>query len=134
MVLAGIAFSSLAERNLIDNSTNLWGSWMFQGGFLLYILVDFLYRYFKGRASGKNRLTVNVNHSLRLAGILVCGVAAVVLVSTYFLELYVYSFPSNFPTIPFYLAILAFLLYLFGVGLYMEWRKRTNLNPSRDSL
>ena len=128
-IFGASALYFLADRHLISNSMILWGSWVFQGGFLLYIIVDSLYHYFKDRASGKNRLTVNVNPSLRLAGILVCGVAAAVMVSTYFLELYVYSFPSNFPTVPFYLGILAFLLYLLGLGLYMEWRKKNKLEP-----
>ncbi len=128
-VLTGFVFYFLADRHLIDNSMILWGSWIFQGGFLVYIFVDFLCHFFKDKASGKNRLTVNVNPLLRMAGILVCGVATVVMVSTYFLELYVYSFPSNLPTIPFYLGIWAFLLYLLVLGLYMEWRKKNKLEP-----
>jgi hypothetical protein len=129
IVLAGFVLYFLADRHLISNSMILWGTWIFQGGFLLYIIVDSLYHYFKDRTSGKNRLTVNINPILRLAGILVCGIATAVMVSTYLLELYVYSFPSNFPTLPFYLGILALLLYLVGLGLYMEWRKKNKLEP-----
>lgn len=129
IVLAGFVLYFLADRHLISNSMILWGTWVFQGGFLLYLIVDSLYHYFKDRASGKNRLTVNVSPSLRLAGIFVCGVAAAVMVSTYFLELYVYISPENPSTIPFYLGILALLLYLFGLGLYMEWRKKNKLEP-----
>ena len=55
-VLTGFVFYFLADRHLIDNSMILWGSWIFQGGFLVYIFVDFLCHFFKDKASGKKSL------------------------------------------------------------------------------
>jgi hypothetical protein len=90
----------------------------------LQLLISY---YFKRKEPYKNHPIISPN--LRLGSIIIGVIGGAILVCSYLLILFVISTPTNFSTFPFYLGIVALLMFLLGLGLDMEWRKRNKIEP-----
>ncbi len=123
-----VFFNFLLLFLVLNKSINyVWSSW---GGSLLlvgYFTVQWLFsRYFNKKEPSKSQPYISPH--LRLAGlVLIAGAGAIFLFSDLSLP-FVNSIGIS-PTLPFYLVILALVMWLLGEGLEMKWRKRNKIEP-----